>query len=523
MIREPCTEGTRKDILDRIYRWALNPSPDNPQVFWLTGQAGSGKSTIAYTVADHFDDHTDDVHDASSNQKYILGANFFCSQQFEETRWRQYIIPSIAYQLARQSRSYARALLDWADKSDSVDVLDKQMKNLLVVPWQHSAGERRRELRPYLIVVDALDEIQDNGGSAFLQELLETLTRDHLRGLKFLVTSRPDPELAALYSSFNSGAVCRLYEVPLDTVQADILKYLTEKLPMLQGDSRLTDLSQKADGLFIYAATAVRYVRRRGKMTRDEQLSMLAQLADHMSGTSSGDTPSLIDTLYQRILRDAFCNLTRALFRDRLKILHTLLCTEERVSASFAGRLSDVADADLAKVVVEELHAVLYIKDDRVFWYHASFPDFMFSQKRSKFSFPQDAGREIDMSCDEPAHHARLTHSCFDILMSRLRFNICDLPSSFLLDSEVQDLSHRIQENISDVVQYACRFWVQHLKRAASGDCDSLRTRIDKFLDVHVLFWIEAMNLLGSRSRCSHMLQNAREWVMKVGGSLVTS
>jgi len=26
--------------------------------------------------------------------------------------------------------------------------------------------------------------------------------------------------------------------------------------------------------------------------------------------------------------------------------------------------------------VVEELHAVLYTQDDRVFWYHASFPDF---------------------------------------------------------------------------------------------------------------------------------------------------
>ena len=174
--------------------------------------------------------------------------------------------------------------------------------------------------------------------------------------------------------------------------------------------------------------------------------------------------------------------------------------------------------------IFDELHAVLYVKNDRVLWYHASFPDFMFAQGRSIFSVPWGAGSCIvNMSCDEPSHHARLTHSCFRIMKSDLRFNICDLPSSFLLDSEVQDLSHRIQENISDVVQYACRYWVQHLKRAASGDCDSLRTRIDKFLDVQVLFWIEAMNLLGSRSRCSHMLQNAREWVMKVGGSLVTS
>jgi hypothetical protein len=424
LIREPCTEGTRVDILERIYLWALNPSSDSPHVFWLTGQAGSGKSTIAYTVTDHFDD----VEDASSDLKYILGANFFCSRQFEETRRRKYIIPTIAYQLARQSRSYARALLR-ANKSDSVNVPAKQMKDLLVGPWQQSAGERPRELRPYLIVVDALDEIEDNGGLAFLQELLKTFSQGHLRGLKFLVTSRPDPELAALCSSFKSDAVCRLYEVPTDTVKADIMKYLTAKLPALQGD-QLAELSQKADGLFIYAATAVRYIRPRDRMTTDEQLRMLAQLTDHMS--SSADTPLLIDTLYQQILWGAFRKLDDALFRDRLKILHTLLCTEERVSASVAGKLSDVADAELAKVVVDELYAVLYVKDNRVLWYHASFPDFMFAQERSKFSFPQVTGsRIVDMSCDQQAHHARLTHSCFRIMKSGLRFNICDLPSSF--------------------------------------------------------------------------------------------
>ena len=511
MIREPCTEGTRTDILERIYLWALNPSSDSPHVFWLTGQAGSGKSTIAYTVADHFDD----VEDASWGPKYILGANFFCSRQFEETRRRKYIIPTITYQLARQSRSYARALLR-ANKSDSVNVLAKQMKDLLVGPWQQSAGERPRELRPYLIVVDALDEIEDNGGSAFLQELLKTFSRGHLCGLKFLVTSRPDPELAALCSSFKSDAICRLFEVPTDTVKADIMKYLTAKLPGLQGDPKLADLSQKADGLFIYAATAVRYIRRRARMTTDEQLRMLAQLADHMS--SRADTPLLIDTLYQQILRGAFCELPDTLFRDRLKVLHSLLCTEERVSASVAGKLSDVTDTQMAKVVVDELHAVLYVKDDRVLWYHASFPDFMFAQERSRLSVPLGlSSRLVDMSCDQHAHHTRLTHTCFCIMMSGLRFNICDLPSSFLFDSEVPDLRLRIQENISDVLQYSCRYWVQHMSRAASGDRDSLQTRIVEFLHVRVLFWIEVMNLLGSLAQCSIMLQNARGWVLKVG------
>ena len=245
VIREPCTEDTRVDILGHTYKWALNPSSDGLHAFWLMGQAGSGKSTIVYTVADHFND--EDRLDPT--RKYILGANF-CSLQFEETRWRKYIIPTITYQLAQQSRSYASALLR-VNKSHSVNVPAKQMKDLLVRPWQQSAGERDGELRPYLIVVDALDEIEDNGGLAFLQELVEAFNKGHLHSLKFLVTSRPDPKLAALCSLFDCDAVCHLYKVPMDKVEADILKYLTGELPELQGHDRLAQLFQKADGLFI--------------------------------------------------------------------------------------------------------------------------------------------------------------------------------------------------------------------------------------------------------------------------------
>jgi len=168
----------------------------------------------------------------------------------------------------------------------------------------------------------------------------------------------------------------------------------------------------------------------------------------------------------------------------------------------------------MARMVVDELHAVLYIKDNQVFWHHASFPDFMFTQVRSKFKVP--SGAIVDMSCDGAAHHALLTHSCFHIMKSNLRFNICNLPSSFLLDSEVPDLSHRVQESISDVLRYSCRYWGQHLAQAASHYHNSLQTCIHDFLYVQVLFWIEAMNLQGFPAQCTQILQQAHEWVLQV-------
>ena len=100
---------------------------------------------------------------------------------------------------------------------DSVDILSDQMQDLLVGPWQQSADERASEHQSYLVVIDALDEIYGEGGSAFLRDLLETIDKGYLRGLKFLVTSRPDPNNAKLCSSFKSDTVCRLHEVPTDT------------------------------------------------------------------------------------------------------------------------------------------------------------------------------------------------------------------------------------------------------------------------------------------------------------------
>ena len=471
----------------------------------MVGDAGSGKSTIACTVAEHFD-----IDETKSEAQSTLRANFFCSRQFEETRRQKNIIPTIVYQLARQSRSYARELYK-ADKFDSVEVPHKQMKDLLVGPWQRSADARPPELPPYLVVVDALDEIESEGGPVFLKDLLMTVNNGQLQGLKFLITSRPHPELASLCASFSSDAVCRLYEVPTDAVEADIVTHLKYKLPNLRDDPRLTDLAKKADGLFIYAATVVKYITPRHKMTKREQIDLMSKLF----GSTSSTTTSMIDELYRQILREAFSNLEPAHLRTRLSILHTFLCTEERVSSSIAADL--ISDADMeeeASVIVSELHAVLHTNNGCVFWYHASFPDFMFSQTRSQITI--SGGHVINMSCDVDAHNALLTGRCFGIMMSNLRFNICKLPSSFILDSEVPELAQLVQTNINGVLTYCCRHWSKHLAQAASNDRDNLLPCIRDFLHIHVLFWIEAMNLLQSSHQCPSMLQQAQEWALNV-------
>jgi hypothetical protein len=99
-------------------------------------------------------------------------------------------------------------------------------------------------------------------------------------------------------------------------------------------------------------------------------------------------------------------------------------------------------------------------------------------------------------------------------MMSGLCFNICNLPSSFLLDSEVPNL--QVEDKICDSLKYACQYWAEHMVKATPSEHKALQAHIVDFLHTHVLFWIEAMNLLQMSSQCARMLLKVRDCILKV-------
>lgn len=85
--KEPCVEGTRTDIIERVMKWCKDPSPESPAIYWLSGMAGTGKSTIAYTICQQLCGDKSGNDDAAQR----LGASFFCSRQVEAARARMNI------------------------------------------------------------------------------------------------------------------------------------------------------------------------------------------------------------------------------------------------------------------------------------------------------------------------------------------------------------------------------------------------------------------------------------------------
>jgi len=88
-----CLEDTRVDLLQDITNWSN--APGDACICWLNGMAGTGKSTIARTVARIWHEN---------NQ---LGASFFFSRGQRDLSHASKFFPTLAYQIARLQSSLA--------------------------------------------------------------------------------------------------------------------------------------------------------------------------------------------------------------------------------------------------------------------------------------------------------------------------------------------------------------------------------------------------------------------------------
>jgi hypothetical protein len=188
--------------------------------------AGLGKTTIAYTICEQLD------------EAHLPFASFFCSLQLDSKN-SKLLVPTLCRDLAELYESYAANVLSILEtNSKAVKArLRIQIDELLVKPWQASIAQLTDIPTP-ILVVDALDE--SDRGTEFLEELLRVIQAGQLAGMKFLVTSRPDPRIVDSRKcdlQAPRGRYCQY-------VQNDIEKYLWEALPESKDEADLALLSQ---------------------------------------------------------------------------------------------------------------------------------------------------------------------------------------------------------------------------------------------------------------------------------------
>jgi len=500
--RQGCLRGTRKGVLHEIEHWLAGEQEQ--QIFWLNGLAGTGKSTIAQTFAERM----------FADGK--LGASFFCSRDFADRSNLQAIFPTLAFQLAYKYQLFRDEMLQTLKACPDVtqESLCSQMEKLIVGPLKAARV-------PTLIIIDALDECKDKEPASAILSILSRYV-NKIPTVKFFITGRPESRIRTgfrLKPLFPITEVLKLHEVKPRTVNNDIKLYFQTQLTELTKErsdcslmedwpspSEIDILCKKAAGFFIYASTAIKFIMSKSH-TPTQQLDLITSLPQ----STSHEGRSGIDILYIQVLKQAIDDVD-AEDDEFHSHFRTVVGAVVLVFNPLSVRaLSDLLRVSGISTALRSLHSLLLVptsKDAPVQIFHKSFPDFLMDLRRCT-----DGQFFINPSI----HHRDILLLCLNLMRERLERNICRLEDYTIL-GEVKDLPDHQKEYIGDALEYACCFWTKHLLgiSESSPGVEEVQEAIDEFFPTCLLFWIEALILMGKLDIAVYALNDIQHWYTSV-------
>jgi len=484
-----CHPDTRLSLLAQIYAW-VHEEHGKP-IFWLRGMAGTGKSTISRTVAAHF-----------AGEKIPCASFFFKKGEGDRGNALRFFT-TIASQLAQSSACFASGVRDAIEKDPAIVDKSKmeQFQKLLLNPLQTPTGPSPPPA-VVIVVVDALDECDGEKDAAAILRLLPRATEARRARLKLFITSRP--YLSIQLGFRDIGGAYRdvaLHEIPESMVKHDITAYLRSELVAIRRTynqgvpahcclrddwpdaESIQELADKATPLFIFAATACRFVSDR-RLVRSPK-DLLVRFLNAQTNSQSD-----LDATYGPVLDQLSQGPTEMdLFRQ---VVGSIVLLESPLSAASLARLLG-EDIGLIEGQLELLHSVLSIPscpDMPVRLFHLSFRDYLLDRKGHAFWI------------DETETHCQLANRCLELLSSKLRKDVCQLRIPGTSRSEIG--IQRVNDCLPPEVQYACQYWVDHLARSQHTLQDG--GAVHTFLSAHLLHWLEALSLLGLVRRSLSMV-----------------
>lgn len=213
-----CHPETRTELLNEIEYWADHATTKT--IFWLKGMAGTGKSTIAYTVAER-------LNQRKSVDCATLGASFFFKRGERDRASAVLFFPTIAHQLGQKIPELAVHINQAVETDPDIcdKVLSEQFKTLLEGPLSN-VGDCSAP-PTYVVVVDALDECQKEDDIRTLLHLCSLLTRTSSSRIRWFVTSRPELPVELGFSRLlpNTSENIILHDIPRATIESELQRF----------------------------------------------------------------------------------------------------------------------------------------------------------------------------------------------------------------------------------------------------------------------------------------------------------
>jgi hypothetical protein len=391
--------GTRQATLAAVMKWTLS---DNKPIMWLSGIAGTGKSSVMSSLFEIFDNHT----------TRLAAFIRFDRAEFSDA---SLFVRALAYQLAvfdgRLGRAISEALIRRPQITGHPQ-LSEQFDVLVREPLQRCLDLNREGF--IVILVDGLDECTGE----MRKQLLDLLSKSSalFEGIPFLrviVSSRPEEDI---YNAFQDCA--HIHAFPLDTAStetiADIEYFITTNfteadLPIdfrtwCEETNAISKLSRRASGLFIWASVAVAYILR-----SPHKIKQLQRVLDTNIATSALKT---LDNLYKTALNSVADDISdEDIQNDACRILGAIMVVSRQNSPcpplTMPILTSLLAHLNVTHVegFINKLRSIMITSDNNISGLqlmHKSLDDFLTDESRcgkAWYIFLQNEYTNIAIAC----------------------------------------------------------------------------------------------------------------------------
>ena len=437
-----------------------------------------------------------------------LGASFFFSRGGGDVDHAGKFVTSIAWQLASNIPSLDQHICNaLAERRDiASQSLRDQWHQLILIPMSKLDGNVSRS--SYVLVIDALDECDNDKHILTIIDLLTEARSLKMVRLRVFLTSRGELAIRKRFTRMSETEYqdFALHNISSPIVDHDISKFLGCSLKVIAqeksldigwpGEEIIRQLIQNAGGLFIWAATACRFVEE--GLFADERVQSL------LEGSTFANAPEehpeahlnkLYTTVLKKSVRSGYSGKEKnALYSILRHVLGSLVVLVSPLSASSLRKLLNVTKEKIE--VLKDLHAILDIPKVDIYplrFHHPSFRDFLLDSTRCK---------DQNFCVSERQAHQVLADSCIRLMSASLKQYICGVDAPGTLASDVE--RSRVEQSLPAEVQYACRYWIEHIRRSGTQLCDDSQVHV--FLREHLLHWLEALGWMGKMPEGVHAI-----------------
>jgi len=395
-----------------------------------------------------------------------LGASFFFARGGGDVGHARKFVTSIAVQLARSVPALRRHISDAVIEHSDIASrsLRDQWQLLVLSPLSKLDGNSC--CGSYVLVVDALDKCDDNNNIQIILQLLAKARSLKTVRIRAFLTSRPE---VPIRHGFYQISKAEHYDFVLHHISPSIINYdisifleYNLKLigeedaqdPSWPGAEVIKTLVQSASGLFIWAATACRFIRE--GLFADERIHILLKGGAFATASPEEHLDRIYITVLQNSIQSGLNQQDKERFCSMLReILGSVVALFSPLSVDSLSKLLITPKQRLDRML-KGLHAILDIPNDYTHLlrlHHPSFRDFLLDKIRC---------RDSNFWVEEKQAHQMLANRCIQLMSKSLKKDIFGWHSPGWLATDVE--SSQLEQCLPPGVQYACLYWVQHLQ-----------------------------------------------------------